>query len=250
MNLVASLIVRNEVDRYLGLCLEHLLEFCDEIRLYDDASTDSTAEVAASFDRTQVLSVERSTFYEHEGQARQRALEWTLQANPTHVLNIDADEFVEDGPSLRKHLETSRNLSWRLCMEEVWQADSEHLHVRTDGSWRPYEVMMLWATAQPFTRIRNVQLACGRTPAGAGSRTVSAGVSVLHFGWACKDDRRARYDRYMVADGGRFHAGSHLESIMWPDDRVRTQACPWPAGLEGIRSALVDRANKTQVPSK
>ena len=32
----------------------------------------------------------------------------------------------------------------------------------------------------------------------------------------------------MRLDGGRFHARSHLESIVWPEDRILTQAMPWP----------------------
>jgi len=245
MNLAASLIVRNEADRYLALCLEHLLEFCDEIRVYDDASTDETYGVASGFPRTQVLRANRSQFYEHEGSARQRALEWTLQASPTHVLAIDADEFVEDGPELRRLIELHPRVhSWRLCMEEVWEADEDALRVRVDGGWLPHEVPLAWSTSQKFGRIMDRQLACGRTPTGAGSRSASSGVSVLHFGWACEADRRARYDRYAVADGGRFHAQAHLESIMWTDDRVKTQACPWPAQLRDRKDALAARANR------
>lgn len=247
MHLIASLIVRNEADRYLGLCLDHLHEFCDGIRVYDDFSTDETAELARSYRRTQVLSADRASFYEHEGNARQRALDWALESMPTHVLNIDADEFIEDGPALRKLIERSPNLSWRLCMEEVWQACDERLHVRMDGGWRPYQAMMLWSTAQKFGRMQNKQLACGRTPQGAGARSEATGISVLHFGWACEADRQARYDRYVEKDGGRFHASAHLASIMWPDERVSLEACPWPQGLDSVKTGLVARASRTQV---
>ena len=42
MRLVASLIGRNELSRYLVPCIESLQEFCDEIRVVDDYSTDGS----------------------------------------------------------------------------------------------------------------------------------------------------------------------------------------------------------------
>jgi glycosyltransferase involved in cell wall biosynthesis len=44
VKLIASLIVRNELKRYLEPCVAHLLEFCDEIRVLDDRSDDGTRE--------------------------------------------------------------------------------------------------------------------------------------------------------------------------------------------------------------
>ena len=43
MKLTACLIVHNELDRYLHACLDHLQEFCDEIRLWAEYLSDPKA---------------------------------------------------------------------------------------------------------------------------------------------------------------------------------------------------------------
>ncbi len=63
-----------------------------------------------------------------------------------------------------------------------------------------------------------------------GARAKPVGSDLLHFGWTRPGERKERYDRYTRHDGGRFHAGSHLRSIMWPDARVKLQWRDWPEG--------------------
>src|SRR5262245_21066405 len=122
VKLVASMIVRNELGRYLRPCINALLGYCDEIRVLDDGSDDGTYEYLSESPLTRVLRNDGPTFFEHEGAARQRLYEWTLQAQPTHILAIDADEFVEDGHRLRGQLDLAR-AAWSLCIQEIWQAD-------------------------------------------------------------------------------------------------------------------------------
>lgn len=235
VKLVASMIVRNERGRYLEPCVQHLQEFCDEIRVVDDGSTDGTADYLAE-QGCFVWSNPRSTFYEHEGRARQQLLEWTLDAQPTHVLAIDADEFVEDGARLRQQL-GREIVAHTLCMQEVWAA-GETLKIRMDGGWKPHPVPICWAVPinRAALRIQDRALACGREPLDVRRmRQRPTGVCVLHFGWANPAEREARYQRYVEADGGKFHASRHLQSIMWPDAKVQLCEQEWP---EAIAAAL------------
>ncbi len=238
MNLAASLIVHNERGRYLDACVDHLLGFCDQILIVDDGSTDQTVRhLQARLDDRIHVRQTAHTFFEHEGKARQQLIDWTLAGNPTHVLSIDADEFVSDGSELRACLEAQPDqLVWQLQMEEVWQAGLT-LAVRADGGWRPHGVPFLWKAPAPGTKwtMRDRKLACGRIPTqvmaqGAGAKPT--GVSLLHFGWADESDRERRYARYAKHDGGRFHARSHLESTRWKnnDPRLRLVHRPWPNG--------------------
>jgi hypothetical protein len=255
MKLVASMIVRNELGRYLADCVGHLLEFCDEVRVLDDGSGDGTAEwlVAQSWkdERIQVSAAEQSAFFAHEGHARQARLAWTFEADPTHVLVIDADEFVADGAAVRQACEANSGHAavWTLDMEEVWELDGDCVCVREDGGWRTHPVPVLYAVPSPAQRdhtwvIADRALACGREPLAVrrlAGRARDAGTELLHFGWANKAERQARYDRYAVADGGRFHAAAHLQSIMWPDDRVRLEGREWPDGLSRWRESIAAR---------
>lgn len=232
MKLVASLIVRNELGRYLKPCIYSLHEFCDEIRVLDDGSTDGSGDWLrdTEFDgRVHVLTNEGPSFFTHEGKARQTLLNWTLAADPTHVLAIDADEFVEDGHALRKQLDREI-VAHALCMQEVWEAGST-LKIRMDGGWRPHPVPICWAVplAKGTLRIQDRALACGREPVAVRRmRQRPTGICVLHFGWANPEERQARYERYVEADGGKFHASRHLQSIMWPESRIELCEQPWP----------------------
>lgn len=255
MKLIAMMVVRNEAFRYLAPCLESLLGFCDEIRVLDDQSEDDSAEIceaAGAF----VMRNDRTSFFVNEGQTRQALLEWTMAGDPTHILAIDADEFVADGEILRMALgEDSHTGIVKLAMTEIWGADYDWLSVRTDGAWKPRPVGIAfrvppdhWTNRQyrRHWRMPDRALACGRVPiltSMQGNRTTTEPVTeILHFGWANVADRQARYDRYVEHDGGQFHASKHLESIMWDDDRVQTKPMRWPVMLTQKPTVLA-RAN-------
>lgn len=251
MKLCASLIVRNERSRYLEPCIGHLLEFCDEIRILDDGSTDSWIHDLRDAwgddgHRIVILAEKDSRFFDHEGRARQDLLDFTLGGNPTHVLAIDADEFVADGRKLRETLrQDDRADVFSLCMQEVWNADEAELDIRQDGGWVEHDVSVVWRPdrlRKPLT-VADRALACGRVPETVrGARTAHSGTSLLHFGWASRAEREARHGRYVVADGGQFHAGTHLDSIMWPDNRIDFSHISWPPALASYRHAILSHA--------
>lgn len=222
VKLVASMIVGpGEQERYLPVVLK-ALSFCDDVILGAGAD-----------------------FFEHEGRARQRLLEATLKANPTHVLAIDADEVITDGAAVRLACEGAGN-AWSVEIAEVWEACDDALCVRMDGGWVPHTITPLWRVIPGLDyRIRDRPLACGRVPEIVEQMPgVPTHATLLHFGWANRGERQARYDRYVTHDGGRFHQSAHLQSIMFPDDQVECQARPWPELLEPHRAELVARANR------
>lgn len=259
MKLAAMMVVKDEVWRYLQPCLDHLLEFCDAVCILDDGSTDEFREIDwAPPNGVHILRQSESTFYQHEGNTRQTLLDWTMMASPTHVLAIDADEFVADGQALRQALgQPSPRGVWRLNMQEVWGASDDAIILRQDGGWKEHGIgIAFWVPPDHFTnrvlrrhwRIPDRALACGRVPitvAMNSNRTFEPPVTdILHFGWACERDRQARYARYVEHDGGRHHAGSHLESIMWADSRVNLTSRSWPDGLASVQQRLVERVNQ------
>lgn len=245
MKLVASMIVHNELDRYLPIALDALLEFVDEVRIVDDASTDSTpAFLASCGDRVKATRNADRMFFVHEGRARQHLLEWTMDADPTHIVVIDADEFVDDGAALRGEIERSRATPvWTACMEEVWRAGADDYDVRQDGGWDAHEVTIAFRPIRDrHFYIADRALACGREPVSVrriSRHAAYSGVSILHFGWTNVAERIARHERYAVADGGRFHRSAHLDSILWPDDEIEIETCPAPAGLSVYGDAVL-----------
>lgn len=251
MKLIASIIVRNELGRYLELCVAALLEFCDEVRVLDDYSSDGTYEWLIS--GTQVargvsaIANFGEKFYEHEGRARGRLLDFTLSGNPTHVLSIDADEFVGDGRAIRAAIDMDDEQPvWTLAMSEVWKADARSLWLRRDGGWRVHNAPVLWRVPKRLDttwRIKDVALACGREPMAVRAQfrhALKTGTEILHFGWANVDERQARYERYVEHDDGQFHNKRHLDSIMYPDRRVALTRHDWPRDLIGRRDAILE----------
>ncbi len=251
MKLVASVMVGpGEEDRYLRPFLKHLLGFCDEIRVRSETTSPMWPP------GVEVLMTE-PTFFNHEGQARQELLDWTMKGQPTHVLAIDSDEFVADGALLRRELELneSRTGIWKLSMTEVWGADDDGLLVRVDGKWPPRPIGIVYQPPDDLDRNRQSKRhyrmlddigACGRTPVlitMKGNRTVGPPVcDILHFGWACKADREARHRRYTNVNGFN-HDRRHIESIMWGDDQVKTSRVPWPPSLD--KKTLLARVQRT-----
>jgi hypothetical protein len=252
MKLVASAIVRNEADRYLGVWLNHLLTFCDEVRLLDDGSEDSTADIAAMrFPEVRICPNPGPSFFEDESAARNALLQWTHQGEPTHVLAIDADEFIGDAVALRACVLENPAPVYSLWMREVWKlADDQHgegwVGLRIDGLWGDRRCPLLWQ-APPRLQGRRWQiprrkLACGREPQGVRSqRGVDTGVGIYHFGWARVAEREARAERYYEHDGGRFHADRHLQSLLDPDERVTLDWQPWPTSIPGDAATRATR---------
>lgn len=229
MRLVASMNTRNELGRYLRRSIPHLLTFCDEIRVQDDGSDDGTFEWLSE---QEGVAVKRNTglaWSENEGELHQSLLEWTLQGEPTHVLAIDADEFVPSGPQLREQIQEREGQTYSLRMCEVWQL-GDPWWIRLDGGWRPHPVGIVYrlpagGALGPDWRIWGRKLAGGRVPRiiradQRAGRAQELGADILHVGWARAEEREGRHARYVELDGGRYHAAAHLESIMWPTEKV------------------------------
>jgi hypothetical protein len=178
--------------------------------------------------------------------ARNRLMHWTLQSDPAWVLAIDGDELIADGPALRQRCELTKADALALEIVEVWEATEDCLCLRTDGGWRPHDITNVWRPDRfhsPLV-IEDKGHATGRVPSAVNrARRASAGTSLLHLGWAKESERAERYARYRDGDGGKYHAASHIESIMWPPERIRLAGRPWPDALLPVKDRLLARVN-------
>jgi hypothetical protein len=257
MKLVASMIVRDELHRYLVPCIDHLQEFCDEIVVLVDGSEDDY-DALSEWQLVKPRMNNGPSFFEHEGRARQKLLDFTMEQHPTHILAIDADEFIGDGQHLRQTLETEwarhrpnrQPKAWRLQMQEVWKVNQLRLFIRRDGGWRPHNPPLVYHPPSKLSgpwRIRDRALASGREPQVVGQfceRGAKPITGIYHFGWTNESERAARYQRYIEHDNGDFHQQKHIHSIMWPDQKVFLTQTDWPPGLSAIQSILLDRATR------
>lgn len=222
--------VRNEAGRYLAESLAWQAEFCDEIHVYDDRSTDNTASIATSMDTRVSIRPERlPSFMTHEGKFRQAAWrDFQSTFAPTFddwVFAFDADEFlVSPNEPERATLERlaqmsriERASSWKLRVDEIFGFDEGVPQRRTDGYWGDISAIRYFKY-RSFSQFANRVLGCGSVPTYALQDPADATkmpVGIMHFGYARAEDQQAKYDRYTsVLNNG--HASSHIQSILKP----------------------------------
>lgn len=259
MKVTAGLIIRNEAARYLGMAVENLLGFVDEIAVVDDGSSDGWLEELSpgwggEAHRIRVLRLDdpgrdiRPDFHRH-AVARNRLLQFTLETNPTWVVASDADELFTDGQAIRRLCETTHADVVGVNIAEVWEACDDVLCTREDGGWRTHPIGCVWradkfrsqalALADKGHATGRVPDAVHRVPADA------SGEALLHFGWTNQPERAVRFRRYDEGDDGKFHARAHIDSIMWTGKQVNLQARPWPQGWPpSLRDRVRERANR------
>lgn len=233
--IIANMVARNEAPHYLDAVLERLASQVDEIIFTDDASDDNTVEIAAKYtEKIQVL--DKPLFMEHEGRFRQKSWEFLEEAaSPTQrdwVLAIDADEMLyedEEG-MLRAAVSDYRMEVINIWFYHMWNETA----FRTDGGWRPHGSTRLFRYDYNG-QFRDTALACGSEPGFVRVKVVynreayllDSGLRMKHLSYIKDEDKQAKYDRYTAIDGGAFHSGSHILSIMDPPERVSLGEWSW-----------------------
>lgn len=268
--LLAYMVSKDEQHRYLDACLAWSTQFLDAVSLYDDCSTDDTADLAASHGAyVQVRPESVPSFLDHEGAFRQRAWRWfeeALEPEPNDiVLALDADEFLvaePDGVRATVELAMARadaagSLAVMLPVPEVF--DAEHAiraatpadldaagpldlapytlpRVRTDGFWGTIAGTRLFRYERGGT-FRNKEMGSGAEPTYVVNSAPRAprqpGLSLLHLGYMDWRDRAAKHKRYTeLLDHG--HSNSHVQSIITPPT-LEPWTGPWPEVWRGVR---------------
>jgi len=148
---VGALLVRNEAtpDRYLARVLANVKQFCDEIVVLDDASTDDTVAVCKTAG---------ATVHEREGgggwwggaspgEAPARAALWQYAVAAAGVDGwvyvADADhELLGIAPrDFRRLLTASEVDAWACPLMDCWHDDQHH---RVDGWWQAWRLPRAW----------------------------------------------------------------------------------------------------------
>lgn len=226
MSVFGLMVVRNEADRYLAASVSWLNEIVDKLVVFDDQSTDDSAELAATAGAiVKYRPLQCPTFLDNESMFRQHAW-WSLgiAVSPTEsdwVLCVDADEFlishVGDSPHASVHNviklaneEGADAIDFPVA--EVFDMLDDRPLVRTDGEWDKIRAARLcrWHNRPMFA---NTKLAGGSLPMrAAASPPLRVNDPVLlHAGYRRLEDRHAKHRRYTEHHG---HGGAHVDSIL------------------------------------
>jgi 2-polyprenyl-3-methyl-5-hydroxy-6-metoxy-1,4-benzoquinol methylase len=94
VKLIANVCVYNEVEKgNLDRCLHNLLQYCDEVIVYDDASTDGSQRVAYNYGCHVILGVKNDQM--NELAHKQLLLDRALELGATHIFWLDCDEILD-----------------------------------------------------------------------------------------------------------------------------------------------------------
>jgi hypothetical protein len=240
--IIGHMVTGNELDRYLIGTIEWLRALCDDLFVYDDASTDGTFEYLAAAD---VPSMQREagdpSFSENEGVFRMMGWrEMEAQCAPTTrdwILCVDADELLlghEDPCDTRQvllnEIQAATSATRDAIAFEVAEAfglDNGRPLIRCDGFWGKIQACRL-------VRWRNYGVIAPRDAGGSlpapwmSFDYISLDLSLLHLGYVRHQDRRAKYQRYTNGTG---HNPTHVDSIMKPPTLAPWTGQRLPAGI-------------------
>lgn len=227
--LTAMMVVHNEAARYLKDVLEHLIAFVDQIVILDDASTDETPEICASYQKVILHRNEKRLFYQHEARLRAKLWELTAKSAPDWILAVDADEIFED--RMKNEVNSLINQvefdGVEFRMFDFWKSTT---HYRVDGLWNPWPRFSL-LLARYFPDIEytwpDYPFHSGRWPMfyrGGDFITFQSDIRVKHYGWARGEEHKEKYLAYKAADPeGKYSSREHLESILAPQSAIKLE---------------------------
>lgn len=219
--IVASFVVRNEMDRYWPHTLRLSRRWADTTFVWDDQSYDHTLEEASNYaDVALTRPSHYPSFLENESHFRRSA--WEAMADELDltsddwVFAIDADEALVSLADTRVSDSLRYSVSMAASEEadavefqvyEVWERDP--IRVRNDGAWGQITGTRL-VRYNPDAQFADKVFACGQTP--VPDKVVrSSGLGLLHFGYVTEEDRVTKHARYSKLPG---HNQRHIDSIL------------------------------------
>lgn len=199
-----SMIVKDEENRYLRQVLGRLQGHIDEAVIIDDGSSDNTVDICRSILKDIPLHIFENgdSMFSNESVLRKKQWSETIKTNPDWILNLDADELIEDSfwDAAQKQMDNTEYDVYCFRLYDMWNAT----HYREDEYWNAHNTyrpfLMRYQPAFHYEWNESNQH-CGRFPMNIFSfKKRELEARIQHFGWATKEDREAKLKRYQKLD--------------------------------------------------
>ena len=214
-----SMIVKNEEGRYLEQMLNSLKGHIDEAVIIDDGSSDNTVQMCREILKDVPLHMiqNEQSMFSSEVKLRQKQWDETIKTNPDWILNLDADEILED-VFWNKAQELINDRSYDCYCFRLYDMWNE-AYYREDEYWNAQSIYrpFLMRYQPDFNYNWNeTPQHCGRFPMNTFSLPrATSEFRVKHFGWATQQDRAEKYERYQLLDPDAIYGiKEQYDSIM------------------------------------
>lgn len=217
-----SMIVKNEEGRYFQEMLQSLRGHIDAAVIIDDGSTDHTIEICKdSLGGIPLHIVEnQKSMFANESSLRQKQWNETIKTNPDWILNLDADEFLEDGfwNHAQEMMDNKDYDLYAFRLFDMWNKTQ----YREDQYWNAHSIyrpfMIRYQPDFPY-KWDDIPQHCGRFPMNILLQPIkNLQFRIKHFGWATHADRLNKKERYAVLDANSIYGiKEQYDSIMDED---------------------------------
>ena len=187
---------RNE-SRWIKRSIESIAPLCNGgIAVFDDHSTDGTAEIAASITGVALM---RSPFTELNEARDKNLILAGIRADADWVVAIDGDEELRAPEALASAMQTSKALCLSLPIWYLWDREDQ---MRVDGVYGNFHRESVFRP-RPGARFHEgpaPNFHCGNVPPVLRERREIVNAPLLHYGYIERDDRLRKYSWYNAKD--------------------------------------------------
>ena len=199
-----SMVVKNEEERFLSQMLHSLSEYIDEAVIIDDNSSDNTINICKKILKNIPLHIikNESSIFENEVLLRKKQWDETIKTNPDWILNLDADEILDENFWIEKKalLNDKRYDAYAFRLYDMWNKT----HYREDRYWSAhisYKTFLLrYQPDFPYV-FNDCKHHCGRFPINIFNQPKkNLKHKIKHLGWSTEKIRSEKIKRYKLFD--------------------------------------------------
>lgn len=214
-----SMIVKNEENRYLTKVLESLKGHIDEAVIIDDGSTDNTISICKNILKDIPVHIieNKTSLFSNESELRKKQWAETIKTNPDWILNLDADELLEESfwETAKEQIDNPKYDIYCFRLYDMW----DRTHYREDKYWNAhslYRPFLIRYQPQFHYLWKESSQHCGRFPNNIFTfKNALLKSRIQHLGWSSREDREAKYKRYQELDpDGIYGIKEQYDSIL------------------------------------